>query len=341
MEFEELRGKYDDFVWPAFSVRVGDGTFTESDGVVSDLEVDTIVDGAAHLSVTLVDVYDRDRNTFSDVDWDRLDAGTDIEASMGYRDRLEPVFRGRVSAVRPEFSPETGPTVEVSGYGLLHDMMSGSNYRSWDEATDSDVASEVASSYGFGELDVEDTGLEHRKVIQDGESDYRFLKALADRNGFELFARLDVLHFRAPPYDSDPEMTLRYGDSLHTFSPELNNSGQVGTVEVRHWDPQKKEEIVGSAEGDGTGSGTEVLRVPVGSREEADRVAEAALNRISEGLVRGNGEVVGLPELQAGDTLELAGLGEKFSTVYYVERATHRLGRSGYTTSFEVKERTI
>jgi phage protein D len=212
----------------------------------------------------------------------------------------------------------------------------------------------VARDYGFTERVVEETGLTHRKIIQNGQNDYRFLESLADRNGFELFAAGETFYFRAPKGDRAPRLTLRYGESLESFSPELNSGEQVAEVTVRHWDPTKGTEIVGTAKrdtgrergGGKTGSGKRVLRVPVRSAAEADRVAEAAMARIEAGLVTGGGETVGLPEIRAGETLGLVGLGERFSsgpdaaTHYYVESATHRLDDSGYRTSFEVTETT-
>lgn len=341
MSLEDPRRDYSELFGPRFDVDVDGETFRDADGVISDLVVETVVDGADHFSFTLNYRFDLEDREFSGLDWDLFRTGAKVEVAMGYEDRREPMIVGRTTSVRPHFPSEEGPTVDVSGYGLLHDMTRGTRSRSWDETTDSDVAREVASSYDFDELDVEETGVNHRKIIQDDENDYRFLKALADRNGFELFARRDTLHFRAPKYGSDPTLTLRYGESIRSVSPEINDAEQVAEVEVRHWDPKEKKEIVGSAERDGARTGKEVLTVPVRSREEADRVAEAALDRISEGLVGGNGEIVGDPTLRAGETLRLEGLGSRFTGTYYVEGATHRMGSSGYTTTFQLKERAI
>lgn len=342
MRFADLRDRYGDFYAPAFSVRVGDREFRAADGLLAGVEVDTTLDGADYFSFTLSEPFDRGTGG-GDLDWDRFAAGEPVDVAMGYGTRLEPLVLGRIHSVRPEFPSGDAATVTVGGYGLLHDAMRGTKSRSWDERTDSDVVEEVASGYEFAEVNVEETGVSYRKIIQDAESDYRFLETLAERNGFELFARRDAFHFRAPRPDADPVLALRYGDSLRSFSPEASTATQVREVVVRHWDPKRKREIVGSAEreaGDAA-AGREVLRRPVESREEAERVAEAALDRIADGLLRGRGEVVGLPELRVGETLRLEGLGERFTNNYYITGVTHRIGSSGYWTSFDVQERTI
>jgi phage protein D len=341
MDFQELRDRYGDFSMPGFSVRVGDQEFRERDGALADLEVDTTLDGATYFSFTFADPRDREAGGAGALAGDGFEAGQTVDISMGYGNRLEPVALGRIHSIQPEFPADGGATVAVSGYGLLHDMMRVTESASWDERTDSDVAEEVASAYDFAEVDVEDTGTTHRKIIQDAESDYRFLKRLADRNGFELFAARDAFRFRAPKYDADPVLTLRYGESLHSFASELSNASQVGTVEVRHWDPKRKAEIVGVAEGDEAQGGKTVLRVPVRSREEAEQVAEATLDRVAAGLLQGTGEIVGVPEISVGETVRIEGLGETFTNNYYTHGVNQRIGQSGYWTAFDVRERAL
>lgn len=340
MSLEAFGRKYDDFYAPRFVVRVGNEEIREFDGVISALSVDTILDGADRFSFTLAGQFDHEARRFTGIDWDQYSSGTEVRIRMGYENLQEPALVGRIQSVRPDFPASGEPTVEVSGYGLLHDMTRGTNSNSWDETTDTAVVREVASEYAFDRVVVEETGTTRRKVIQDDQSDYRFLKSLADRNGFELFGDRDTLYFRAPKHDRTPEVTLQYGESLGSFSPEFNDAAQVQTVEVRHWNPKTKEEIVGSAERD-RGSGKTVLRRPVESRDEAEAVARAELDRLAEGLIEGNGETVGLPEIRAGTVLRLEGLGDMFTGTYYVQQATHGIGSSGYETSFDVSEGEI
>lgn len=361
MSFTDLREKYAGFYTPRFAVTVGDRTYDASSGLVSEVSVDTTIDGADTFSFTLDGRFDRASGEFVDIDWDRVAAGERVTLGLGYGSTIEPLVVGRIGSVTPSFPADGAPSVGVNGFGLLHDLMEGTTDRSWDDTTDSAVVEEVAGAYAFADLDVQDTGLERPKVVQHGQNDYRFLRTLADRNGYELFATGETFRFREPDDDRTPSLTLRYGESLTSFSPEVSTEGQVSAVEVRHWDAAKKQAIVGTAEseddagpaasvaGSGRGAqgpdqGTRVIRVPVRSEEEAEAVAEAALARIEAGLVTGSGETVGLPEVRAGETLGLTGLGERFSrpadgeTYYYVESVRHRLGAGGFTTSFEVTE---
>lgn len=354
---EDLQERYGDFSTPRFRVKVDDETFRGSEGVISGLEVDTTLDGADRFSFTLNYPFDHAAGTFGDLDWELFSAGASVTIWMGYGDKLgpapaengsepEPMFIGNINSVKPDYPGQGGPTVDVSGYGLQHEMTRSTRSVSWDGRPVAEVVTEIASEY-FGEqnVTVKDADVRPEKLIQEKQNDYRFLERIANKYGFELFSRLDAFHFEArSPRDariarSDPRVTLRYGESLISFSPEINDSDQVSKVEVRHWDPAGKKEIVGSAERENGGAGKTVLRIPVQSRDEADRRAESELKRISEAFVQGNGETWGIPEIRAGETIKLEGMDDMFSKKYYVKRATHRMESSGYRTTFEVTER--
>lgn len=343
MSLGDLERKYGNFYSPRFKIQVGSAELAESDGVISDISVDTTLEGANRFSFTVNEGYDHERRQFSGLCWDRSSTGLEVEISMGYGNRLELMFVGRIHSVRPNFRREGGPTVQIGGYGPLNDMMRGTHSASWENMTDSDVVNDITDEYGFRDRHVDRTRPVRGEIVQNGQSDYEFLTELAARNGFELFARGDVFHFRKPKLDIVPRTSLRYGESLLSFTPELNSVNQVGTVEVRSWDPKRKEEIVGTAGSDAIGAdgSKQVLQLPVESREEAERIAEATRDRIAEGVITGSGETLGIPEIRAGETIRLSGLGPEFTRTYYVINAKHGIGSSGYTTSFQVKQRRL
>jgi hypothetical protein len=338
VEFSTLRERYDGFYVPGYEVRVGAATYAPGDGVVAEVTVETAVDAVDRCVVVLAVPFDRAAGRFPELDWDDVAVGETLSVSLGYGDRLVPLFLGTVETVRPAFPADGPPTVEVSGFDPSYAMTRGTRSRSWDERTDADVVADVASAYEFATVETEATGVTRRKVFQEAESDYRLCERLAARNGFELFARRDALYFRTRPYDAEPVVDLRYGESVTSFAPEFGDVAAVGEVVVRHWDPAAKREVVGTAENPEGGAERRVLRLPVASREEAEREAAAALERALAGTVGGTGETVGLPELVAGETVSLDGL-DVFTNVYYIVRSTHHVNDSGYTTSFEVTER--
>jgi phage protein D len=349
----ELRERHGDFYAPRFRVEVGGRTFTDATGVLSDLSVDTTMEGADRFSFTANYPFDHSNARFEGFDLDDFAPGTSVKMWLGYGERLDPepatagpaadpAFVGKVSSVKTDFPSSGTPSVAISGFDLLHDMTKGTKERSWEETTVSDVVAEVAGEYFGKKVEVDETGLKPDSIVQDRKNDLQFLATeIGEKYGFEVFARRDEFFFKTKDRrkrPGEPVVVLRYGESLSSFSPELNDAEQVKTVEVRHWDPAKKDEIVGTAEQE-EGSGKLVLRRTVQSADMATSVAEAELNRVTESFVSGSGETIGIPEIRAGVTVRIEGVTERFSRDYLVEQATHSLGGSGYTTSFRATER--
>lgn len=73
------------------------------------------------------------------------------------------------------------------------------------------------------------------------------------------------------------------------------------------------------------------------SPEDAQRMAEAALEEYSDTLVAGTIRMGGNPGLRAGTTVKLTGLGELFSGAYYITEADHEILGNSYRTTIQVR----
>lgn len=329
---------------PRFRVDVGDETFQEPGGRIADLVVETTVDGADRFSFTLNFPFDEelDQFSFSECSWADFEIGTSVAIAMGYGGdgTLTPLFTGSIQSIDAEFTRDRGPTISIAGYGLLWETMQGTNSDSWEETTIADAVDDVLSSYSFSEVDVEGASIKREKLIQDDRSDYRFLQRLSETYGFEFYAERDTVRFlprASTPVDEEPVAELWYGEALHEFYAEITQRKQVHQVEVRSWDEQSKEELIATA-GSQNADHKEVFRVQALSRDEAEQVAETKLNQFSDGIITGHGAADGIPEIRAGSVIRLEEIGERFTSDYYVTEATHRMGSTGYRTSFEVTE---
>ncbi|MEO8519789.1 MAG: hypothetical protein ABI603_00415 [Acidobacteriota bacterium] len=365
MELATFADTYANFYAPAFAVRLGRNDLQRDLLLaISQIEIDLALGAAAHFTFTVTDCYSPKLHAFQTGRGDDvlglLRFGTEVEVCMGYGDaRTTPTMaKGLITEITTNFPDAAPPELTVSGYDSGFPLTIGKNSRTWTKQRDSDAVHEIAS---FNNLDavVETTDEKLPQIEQNQESDWEFLKKLADRNHFELYVdERKTLHFAHPNDKATAIVKLKYGEGLLSFKPEANLAGQVSQVEVYGWDPKTKKPIVGrAAAGEESGlSGKSAgqrlnafvrdpskkptlrLRQPVFTQSEADSRAKAALNERAKQFLTGEGETIGLPEIRPDRNVELANLGAPFSKTYYIQQATHKIDSSGYRTRFKVKE---
>lgn len=352
-----------DYFAPRFRVEL-DGLAIPPDGIIS-VEVDETLDAPAMATVTFNEYLDPASRAFRWLDSPQLVAGAELKVFLGYTGKVaaagEPLFQGRLQTMMPAFQNSGVPSLVVQGYDHSHGLQKRKSNFSRVNGRASDAAAEIARRNGLDPAGVETTTTVHPSIRQgEDEVDLDFLRRLAKDLGFEIFVRGTTLYFRAPADGTTELLTFEWGRSLVSFTPRLSTAAQVNEVRVRGWNPATKERLEGKAtvaelkalaggssgvEQAGEGGGEPVVRSiedrPVFSREEADGLARAELNRLNDGFITGTGETIGTPTLRPGITVAIGGIGKRFSGRYYVKGARHTLGDGGYRTTFEVRRNAL
>ena len=365
MELATLAKDYGDFYAPAYAVRVGRADLMRDLLVaVSQVEVDLVLGAASRFSFTVTDCYSHKLRIFqtgrgADL-LGILTFGAEIDIYMGYRDaKSTPIaMKGIITEISTSFPESGSPELAIAGYDHGFAMTIGKNSRTWSKARDSEAVHEIASFNNLAAI-IETTQETHAQIEQNQESDWEFLKKLAERNHFELYVdERKTLHFAKPNDKAAAVVQLVYGEGLLSFKPQANLAGQISKVEVYGWNPKTKKEFIGTAttgeESGLTGKSagqylktlvrdpskqpTLRLRQPVFTQSEANQRAKAALNERAKEFLTGEGEAIGLPEVRPDRNVELAKLGVSFSKTYYIQQATHKIDSNGYRTRFKVKE---
>jgi phage protein D len=365
MELATFARTYGDFYAPAFAVRLGrDDLERDLLLAISQVEVDMVLGATSRFSFTVTNSYSHKLRSFksgrgADV-LSLLSFGAEVEVCMGYGDAKSTptAVQGMITEITTNFPDGAAPELSVSGYDHGFPLTIGKNSRTWSKSRDSDAVHEIAS---FNNLDtkVETTKEKLAQIEQNQESDWEFLKKLAERNHFELYVdERRTLHFTPPNDKATAIVRLAYGEGLLSFKPEANLAGQISKVEVYGWDPKAKKQIIGRASAgeesglSGQSAGQRLnafvrdpkkrptlrLRQPVFTQSEADKRAKAALNERAKQFLTGEGEAIGLPEIRPDRNVVLDKLGAPFSKTYYIQQATHKIDASGYRTRFKVKE---
>jgi phage protein D len=158
------------------------------------------------------------------------------------------LFKGEVVGLEPIYKTGGESRCIIRSFNRMHRLLRGRKSRTFMDQKDSDIASQIAKDNGLSP-DVEATEAINKHVYQHNQTDLELLRLLAARNGFEMLVEDKTLRFRKPRADKFSNIELRINDQssglmLKSFSPRLNSSALVKEVEVRSWNPEKKEEIV-------------------------------------------------------------------------------------------------
>jgi phage protein D len=365
MELATLSDRYSNFYAPTFSIRLGRADLTRDLLLAtSQVEVDLELGKTSRFSFTVTNCYNQKKRMFEsgrgEDALELLNFGGEVDICIGYGDaKSVPIMlSGVITNITTNF-PETGaPELSIEGNDHGFPLTLGKSSHSWSNELESNLVKVIASHNNLNS-NVKATQERLPQIVRNQESDWEFLKKLADRNHFELFIdEKRTLHF-VPPNDKATEIIrLAWGEGLLSFKPEANLAGQFSKVEVYGWDRNRKEPIVGVARAgevsglSGASAGQRLqrfvrvptklpilrLRQPVFTESEANTRAKAALNERAKQFLKGDAESVGLPEIRPDRIVFLDNLGRAFSKNYYVQQATHKVDSNGYRTRFKVKE---
>ncbi len=313
-------------------------------------------------SLTLPDMcvlYLHDRNAQL-VEEGPFELGAELRVGVGDEqgrgDRA--VFVGEITGIEPDYQRGMVADLIVRAYDRSHRLQRGTHTRTFQNATDSDIATQLAQSVGL-RADVDSTLTRHEHVFQDGISDLAFLQRRAEAIGYHLWVREQTLFFKKQPADDGEAVDLAWGDTLLEFRPVLALGQQVSEVSVRGWNPETKREVVGSATRGtaapdigqpGTGGSLAeeafgeatalVVAARLATQDEADRLAQAILDRRDGGFVEAEGICTGNAAVHAGATVNITSVGQRFGGRYLVTQAVHTWGaESDYLTRFRVTGR--
>lgn len=371
---------------PEFSIRIaGDRIPAAMRGSVVRVTHQDGLEGADRVEIVLAN------ENLRWLDHPLLQVDQPFALSIGYAPGpLEEVFVGEITGVDAAFPSSGIPTLTIVAHDFLQRLTIGTRDRAFMLSIpcigkfpmpDSDVVSLVSATDALIPV-VDPAGaalsfltlllaysidpLEAKRGVrlQQGESDFAFLAAIAKDNGWEMYIdhtqepRGYVLRFQFLIQDYAPAVSLRWGQSLMEFTPKLTTVGQVAGISARIWVPSIQMEFVIVLSWDydraafdlqvypGTGSLQELLGGKAQSVLKIDAVGPATVPKklLSELLPRLNnrltasGSTIGDPRIKASRVVNFEGLGDQFSGLYRVTQATHTLDEGGYRTSFDARK---
>src|SRR3954466_7798185 len=340
---------------PMFSVKVaGEALPAAMRASITSLRYQDGLQGADRVELTLAN------DSLQWLDHPLLRADTGLELLLGYAPHpLEKVFVGEISGVEATFPSSGMPTVKVVAHDFLQRLTAGTKDRAFafsipcigkfplpDPAIAALVSGTnllvpkldptgaalsfltLAIAYAIDPLEAK------RSVrIQQGQSDFDFLSALAKENGWEMYIDHSLaphghrLRFQFLIQDYSASNRLRWGASLIDFTPRISTVGQVAAVSMRIFISAIKVELVlvlgwdydraafdrqiypGGPIGALAGPKRGVIRLDaVGPATAPQKILGELLPRLNNRQT-GSGTTIGNPDITAGSVIGLDGLG--------------------------------
>ena len=301
----------------------------------------------------------------------------EFELKLGYGSTLTSMTKGSVTTLEPNFPASGPPTLTVQALNVLHQLRDRQRSRHWNNLRDSQIAKSIDTLIDPAtkrKLPVRvsktaastETPLEY--VAQDNQYDIDFLFTRARSAGYVVYIdsekkpnnQVEQFLYFGPSDERHPRIRdvtyeLEWGISLIDFKPILSTAKQVKSVEVRSWDRQTNKairtivdlnhsriqanhDLLPLLTQPGCQPREEVVsNEPQPTPRQAERRALASLSDRLKERVTAQGTTVGLPDLRAGQRVQVKGVGKRFSGTYFVTDTTHTLADSGYTTRFSAR----
>jgi uncharacterized protein involved in type VI secretion and phage assembly len=278
------------------------------------------------------------------------------------------IFQGDITTVESAYD-DVGNVVVVRAYDAGHRLMHGRRTDAYLNMTYADIVRKVALQRGVPVGMVDPVPGVHEHITQADVDDWTFLESLAQECGHDLYVSEGRLHFRkvapvmgvAPPGSvdgEDPLQIMRDDGSLLSLRTSITAGEQVGTIEVRGWDPTTKHPVPARArvKSAAVSSGTKLPalasaakssslvyalgRPSIATLPRATAIAEATAYDIGGSAATLVAELFGDPRLKAGAVVSLSRFDPSVNGRYRLTTATHTWDPDlGYRTTIEVTDR--
>jgi phage protein D len=229
--------------------------------------VSATVDTHVHLPDMFELVFDDTENAIVGELMVRIGALVEVYGGESGNPEAQCLIKGEVTSIEGNYIGTEIHTV-VRGFEKSHRMQRATRTRTFVDMSDSDIASQLATEAGFMETEIEDSPITHKHIAQINETDWAFLRGRAAELCYETGVAQGTFYFR-PASSTKPSgggglmgaaagavagalgmgpPTLTFQDNLMWFRPRMSAGNLPEQVEVRVYDYEAAEVVVGQAD---------------------------------------------------------------------------------------------
>lgn len=273
--------------------------------------------------------------------------GNKVSILLGYHSDENVVFEGQI--VRQSIRVREGSSrlyIDCRDVAFATSLVRKSRY--FEDSSDSDVIETIVSEYSGLSAEVTTTSVTHRELMQYRSTDWDFILSRADANGLLVDVNAGTVRCFQPDFSTDSVLSIQYGATILELDAELDARTQYPEVKALGWSPANQEtEETEAADpgyaGPGNLSGDQLagdLSIPASDlrhsgwlpADELQAWADAKLLHSRLSRVRGRVRFQGTETVNPGDSIDLGGVGDRFSGTAFVSGVTHRVQNGKWTT---------
>ncbi len=297
-----------------------------------------------------VEIIDGDSalETFPISESDTFLPGKEIQIKIGYDSKNTQVFKGIITKQSIRVRSNGDAVLQVEARDAAVKMTIGRHSNYYEKQKDSQVMETLIGNYAGLSSEVESTQLQHKELVQHHVSDWDFLLSRADVNGLLVIVDDGKVQVKKPDASVKGKLTLSFGGTINEFEAELESRYQWAAVKANSWDyaAQQLFEAQSTSSsfaepGNITGKklsdtiGLKEFEMHHGGHrttEELDAWTKAAMLKSRLSKICGTGKIVEGFDIRPGETVELAGLGDRFNGTAYVTGVRHEITEGSWYT---------
>jgi len=290
--------------------------------------------------------------TFALSDSDDFKPGKAIEITAGYGDSGETsIFTGLIVRHGVEIDQSSGYTFRMTCKHKAVTMTFNEKEATFAAKTDDAIIKAVTGTYGLSAT-VDAATDTHAFVFQHMSTDWDFILARAEFNGFIIVFDGANMTIGKPKLDATAVLRLAVGDSIVSFSAEINAENQPTGIEAHAWDAKTQATITSTASEpavNAQGSLTaktmstslsqtalKLISPTPMTTAELKTWAEGMLLRKRLSAFKGSIKFIGSALAKPGCLVELDSVGARFNGTAFVSSVIHSLDTEGWNTTVKI-----
>ncbi|HEY4319216.1 MAG TPA: type VI secretion system tip protein VgrG [Herbaspirillum sp.] len=317
-------------------------------GVIS-VEITKAVNRIPTARISIVD-GDMPGDDFPVSDTDIFAPGKQIVISAGYGSQVKPIFQGVVVRHGIKISGNNEARLQIECKHKAVSLTIGRKNANYVDKKDSDIISQLVSPCGVS-ADVTATTTTHKEIVQYYSSDWDFIVARAEANGFLVVPDDSSVIVKAPQTSAAAVLKVTYGVDLMAFQADVDARTQLQSVVGAAWDPASQKVVQQTAsqadlyaQGDLKASalaavvGPSTFRLQTTVSLETDDIKSWATARQMKSAlakIRGKMKFQGSALAKPGAMIELVGVGKRFSGSVFAGAVNHELSNGNWITEVE------